>query len=110
MSLHRDLYTELRAAQAQPDVATALLDEIEKLVTGSGTEERGEIDSLLDVIIKSPILCAKALLRWFGESQRDDAADALVRRVSIAYFRADAPADVVFLAPIPRWQSSLAAG
>jgi hypothetical protein len=96
MSLHRDLYTQLRAAQAQPDVATALLGEVAKLVTGSDSDERGEIDPLLHVIIKSPILCAKALLTWFGESPRDDAADALVRRVNVACFRADAPADVVF--------------
>jgi hypothetical protein len=96
MNLHRDLYAKLRAAQAQPDAAGPLLDEVAKLVTGSDTDERGEIDSLLHVIIKSPILCAKALLTWFGESPRDDAANALVRRVSVAYFRAGAPADVVF--------------
>lgn len=94
--MHRDLYTDLTAAQAQPDVAAALLEEVAKLVTGSDTDDHGEIDSLLHVIIESPILCAKALLTWFVESPRDEAAEALVRRVSVAYLRADAPAAVAF--------------
>ena len=96
MNLDRDLYTELTAAQAQPDVAGPLLEEVATLITGSDTDERGEIDSLLHVIIESPILCAKALLTWFGESPRGEAAEALVRHVSVAYLRTDAPADVPF--------------
>ncbi|MGH8587932.1 MAG: hypothetical protein ACREXX_00925 [Gammaproteobacteria bacterium] len=89
MNPHRDLYTELSATQAEPDVAAALLEEVAKLATGPDTDERGEIDSLLHVIIESPILCAQALLTWFGESPQDEAAEALVRRVSVAYLRAD---------------------
>jgi len=96
MSLHRDLYTELTAAQAQPDAAGPLLEKVATLITGTDADERGEIDPLLYIIIKSPILCAKALLTWFGESPRDDAAHALVHRVSVAYWRAGAAADVVF--------------
>ncbi|MBI3776762.1 MAG: hypothetical protein HY273_14670 [Gammaproteobacteria bacterium] len=101
MSTQRNLYAELKAVAAQPDVADTLLEEVAKVADKTGADERGELHTLLHVIQESPILCAKALLTWLADPPREDAASALLSSVSVAYFEADAPADIVFPSTTP---------
>lgn len=67
----------------------------------ASADESNELQSLLYVIQKSPVLCAKALLTWLADPPKEDAANALVRTVSVAYLQADAPAEVVFPSTTP---------